>query len=238
MVSLPTPTMAPEALTATLRPTPTAGAVVHAEDGIVVLVTSAEPDSLGAWNTGCSGNVPGVVCEELASDPTTWINTDTFEVEPLTGFETWQQVEPDRWRFRLRQGIVFRDSELFTAEAPSGVAADVQSQPDGLGGYSFHGTISGKVVDDSTVDVVCDVPCPIFTKFQSPKWCASATDDDTPRPTIGLGPYNVAKWRAGVKIVSSDTLCTWCIEGEGSGEDPALPIVMWAWAHEWIGCHG
>ena len=147
-----------------------------------------------------------MVCEELTSDPMTWINTDTFVVEPLTGFESWQEIDPDRWRFRLRQGIVFHDGEPFTAEAAK-LGLDIHGDAGrGIGGYSFHGTIHGEVVDDLTVDVVCDVPCPIFprmaifTKFQSPKWWAAATEDDTPRTTIGLGPYKVVEWHAGVEV--------------------------------------
>jgi ABC-type transport system substrate-binding protein len=88
-----TPTPVAGGPTATPRPTPTPGAVVSAKD-TVILVTQAEPDQLDAWGQGCSGNVPSMVCEDIASDPLTWIDGTSFEVVPLSGVESWEQSAP------------------------------------------------------------------------------------------------------------------------------------------------
>ena len=60
---------------------------------------------------GCSGNIDNMVCQDLIADPFTWIDGATFEVQGLTGIDSWEQVSPDRWRFFLRPGITFHNGE-------------------------------------------------------------------------------------------------------------------------------
>jgi ABC-type transport system substrate-binding protein len=96
--------------------TPTPGAVIEVRD-TVVLVTNTGPDQLGAWSSACSGNVPSLVYEDLASDPLTWIDSTSFEVVPLSGVESWEQIEPNRWRFHLREGVTFHNGEPWNAAA-------------------------------------------------------------------------------------------------------------------------
>ena len=212
----PTPTLGfvstptPESMmaTATPRPTPTPGAVVSARDSIT-LVAGEEPGVLGAFSTGCSGNVPSMVCEDIASDPLTWIDSTSFEVVPLSGVNTWSQVDPNRWRFELREGVTFHNGEPWTAEAAKlGIDwhGDKGSAGHATGSYGFHGAITGEVVNPMTVDVVCDIACPIlprttmFLKFQAPEWWATASDDEKENNTVGLGPYQVVEWRRGVEV--------------------------------------
>ena len=72
--------------------------------------------------------------------------------------------------------------------------------------FSFHGVVSGEVVDDMTLDINCGKPCPIlprttiFTKFQDVGWFETATEDDIERHSVGLGPYQIVEWTAGVEI--------------------------------------
>jgi peptide/nickel transport system substrate-binding protein len=203
-----TPTPAAGGPTATPRPTPTPGAVVSAKD-TVILVTQAEPDQLDAWGQGCSGNVPSMVCEDIASDPLTWIDATSFEVVPLSGVESWEQTAPNRWRFHLREGVTFHNGEPWNAAAAKmGVDwhGDKDTAGHGTGAYGFHEVISGEVVDELTLDVVCDLNCPIlprttmFTKFQAPEWYQSAPEGEKVARTIGIGPYKVVEWRPGVEV--------------------------------------
>jgi peptide/nickel transport system substrate-binding protein len=212
----PTPTLGfvstptPDAMVATPtpQPTPTPGAVVSARD-TVRLVAGEEPTVLGAFSTGCSGNVPSMVCEDIASDPLTWIDSSTFEVVPLSGVERWEQTDPDRWRFHLREGVTFHNGEAWNAAAAKvGIDwhGDAETAGHSTGSYGFHGGISGEVVDDMTVDVVCDLNCPIlprttiFLKFQAPEWWASASEEERENTTVGLGPYRIVEWRGGVEV--------------------------------------
>ncbi|MFQ6028367.1 MAG: ABC transporter substrate-binding protein [Dehalococcoidia bacterium] len=203
-----TPTPAPQAPTATPQPTPTPGAVASARD-TVVLVTNGEPDQLGAFSQGCSGNVPSLVCEDVASDPLTWIDSETFEVVPLSGVESWSQEGPDRWRFQLRDGVTFHNGEPFNAAAAKlGIDwhGDTETAGHGTGSYGFHGGVRAEVVDELTVDVVCDVACPIFPrtamflKFQAPNWWATADEGVRDSTTMGFGPYRMVEWRRGIEV--------------------------------------
>ncbi len=203
-----TPTAAPMVATSTPRPTPTPGVVASARDSIT-LVAGEEPTVLGAFSTGCSGNVPSMVCEEVASEPLTWIDSQSFEVVPLSGGESWSQEAPDRWRFRLRDGVTFHNGEEWNAAAAKlGIDwhGDIETAGHATGSYGFHGGISSEVVDDLTVDVVCDIACPIlprttiFLKFQAPDWWASASEGERENMTVGFGPYRIVEWRRGVEV--------------------------------------
>ncbi len=202
--STPTPSASMSEATPTAAPTPTPGAAFSAKDTIV-LVTQEEPTSLGTFSDGCSGNVPSMICEEIATDPFTWIDSTNFEVVPLSGVESWSQVDPQRWRFNLRDGVEFHNGEPWNAEAVAW-NLDLNGRPDIGGGYSFHQKIGGEAVDELTVDVVCEGPCPIFprtaifTVFQAPEWYQNASEDERERNTIGIGPYRIIEWRPGVEV--------------------------------------
>lgn len=202
--STPTPEPAMAAATATPVPTPTEGAVFSAEDTIT-LVTQEEPTSLGTFSDGCSGNVPSMICEEIATDPFTWIDSTTFEVVPLSGVDSWSQVDPDTWRFNLRDGVKFHNGEAWNGEAVAWNLTQ-NGRPDIGGGFSFHQQITGEAVDELTVDVHCEKVCPIFprtaifTVFQAPEWYANASEDERERNTIGIGPYKIVEWRPGVSV--------------------------------------
>lgn len=237
--SVSTPNLAAGSAAATAAPTPTLGAVESARD-TVILVTSSEPDQLGAWSAGCSGNVPSLVCEDLTSDPLTWIDSATFEVAPLTGVERWEMIEPNRWRFFLRDGVKFHNGEPWNAAAAKmGIDfhGDRESAGNGTGSYGFHGVISGQVVGDLTVDVVCGVNCPIFPrtamflKFQAPEWYSNASDDQRDNLTIGTGPYRMVEWRRGVEVELEryeDYLPNTAFDAQG----PSIDRVFQVWLNE------
>ena len=202
--STPTPSASMSDAAPAPAATPTPIAAVSAKDTII-LVTQEEPTSLGTFSDGCSGNVPSMICEEIATDPFTWIDSTNFEVVPLSGVESWSQIDPQRWRFNLRDGVEFHNGEPWNADAVAW-NLDLNGRPDIGGGYSFHQKIEGEAVDELTVDVVCEGPCPIFprtaifTVFQAPQWYESASEDDRERNTIGIGPYRIVEWRPGVEV--------------------------------------
>ncbi len=199
----PTPSPTPFA---TVRPTFTPVPVesIIAKDTII-LVTQEEPNQLGPWSEGCQGNVPSMVCEDVASDPITWIDSNTFQVVPLSGIEGWEQTAPDTWRFTVRQGVEFHNGEPMNAEALK-LGMDIAGDPTHDGAASFHGPLHAVVVDEYTTDVICDDPCPIlprqaiFNNVQAPEWWASASEDEKTRITVGIGPYRVIEWRSGVEV--------------------------------------
>jgi peptide/nickel transport system substrate-binding protein len=203
------PQAAPVASTTVPIPSPSTPVPATDARDTVVLVTGEEPTTLGALSDGCSGNVPSMVCEEVASDPFTWIDTTTFEVVSLTGVEGWSQEAPNRWRFNLREGVTFHNGEAWNAAAAKvsiDWSGDSGTAGHGMGTYGFHGGIQAEVVDNMTVDIVCDIDCPIlprttiFLKFQAPEWWTNASEDERESMTVGLGPYKVVNWKRGVEI--------------------------------------
>ncbi|MFQ6029311.1 MAG: hypothetical protein ACE5Q6_17685, partial [Dehalococcoidia bacterium] len=70
------PTAVPQATTA-----PEPAEVMSARD-TVRFVTNEEPTTLGAASPNCGGNIQNTVCDDIASDPLTWIDDfDNFEVK-------------------------------------------------------------------------------------------------------------------------------------------------------------
>ena len=208
-------TPAPAAATAVPAapaPTPTAAPAPEqpatmARD-LLTFVTSEEPTTIGAASPNCGGNIQNTICDDLASDPLTWIDDhNDYRVVGLTGIEGWEQVGPDRWQFQLREGVTFHNGAPWNATQAK-FWIDYFGDEETSGNYnsndfSFHGVIGGEVVDEYTLDVVCGKPCPIlprttiFTKFQDVGWFQEASEDEIERFTVGLGPYRIVEWRSG-----------------------------------------
>ena len=202
------PAPAETGVTAIATATPGPATALIASDE-VIFVTPKEPASLSTWNRGCTGNTSSAICEEIASDPLAWIDSASFELVPLTGVESWSQTARDRWRFILREGVTFHNGEPWNAQAAKkglDYLGDEDSSGHGHEAFGFHGVISGKVVDNLTVDVVCDAACPIFprsaihTTFQAPEWWDNASEEARATLTVGLGPYRVVEHVPGVEV--------------------------------------
>jgi peptide/nickel transport system substrate-binding protein len=87
-------------------------------------------------------------------------DTKTLEIQPGLAIK-WEQQEPTRWRFWLRQGVKFHDGRPFTADdvvfsfnRVRAGASDLKTRVAGIK--------EAKKVDDFTVDFITDVPNPII----------------------------------------------------------------------------
>ena len=192
----PTPIPVPQA-------TSTPPAVTSGRNKVVV-VTEAEPASVGTWSEGCSGEIHSMGCQELTQDYIGWIDTKTLEPVLLSGFTKYEMIEPNRWRYTLREGVKFHNGEPWNAEAAK-LGLDwngVGSNPGNS--LSYTGVTTGEVVDEFTVDVVCEDPCPIFprtgifTEFVAPQWWATASEEEKSTTTNGFGPYRIIEYNPGV----------------------------------------
>jgi ABC-type transport system substrate-binding protein len=197
---------------ATAAPQSTAAPVelASAKDTLI-FVTRKEPTTVGGAHRNCSGNWINTACDDLASDPLTWINNETFEVEPLSPIEGWQQLQPDRWQFKLRDNVVFHNGKPWNAEAAAfwiTYAGDEETRGHGFGNdFTFHGAFKGEAVDRLTLDIVCKGACPvlpqttIYTKFFDVEWFENATTDDLLSQAMGLGPYKIIEWKREFEVV-------------------------------------
>ena len=218
------PTSAPAAsaakpTTATAAQAPQAApATAQGPSGKMVMVMSAEPPSLENWKATLSDHIPVTrnVQEAL-------LNRDPKTSE-LVGelAETWEQVNPTTWRFKLRDGVKFHSGTVLDAE---GAAAGINwtwSKENNFGMRSNIGPeFEAKAVDRLTLDVVTASTDPIlpsrlyFSPLPDP---VQIKNDAASLPTnpIGTGPYKLAEWVKGQRIVMTANPDWW---GHG-GKDP------------------
>jgi peptide/nickel transport system substrate-binding protein len=193
----PAPTAAPQA---TAMPQQPASARNEA-----VVVTEAEPGSVGAWSEGCSGEIHSLGCQEFVTDFLTWIDDSDNRVVLLSGIESYEQIAPDRWRWKIRPGVKFHNGAPFNAAAAKYGIDYNGIPPNPSAAVTWLGPdVVGEVVDDLTFDIVCPRDCPlvprsgIFTDFQDPAWFEAASEAERSSMTIGFGPYRIVDYRPGV----------------------------------------
>jgi len=132
--------------------------------------------------------------------------------------ESWEQLEPTRWRFHLRKGVKFQNGEdftaddvVFSAERTFKPASDIKTR------IQPAGTRAVKV-DDYTVDFILPSPNPILHYewdtwyIMSKKW-AEEHNSVEPQPQAGqqmsyaalhangTGPFIITEHQAGVRTV-------------------------------------
>ena len=100
-----------------------------------------------------------------------------FELEPSLAL-SWQQLEPKRWRFRIRPGVRFHDGSALTADD---VVFSIERAllRNSQRSFQLRGVETVRRVDDLTVDfllVAPDAVLPekfIYVGVMSKAWCAA-----------------------------------------------------------------
>lgn len=82
-------------------------------------------------------------------------------IEPSLA-ESWEIIEPERWRFYLREGVTFHNGNPFTADDVVFSFERATSEGSDVGN-KVNGVLAVERVDDYTVDFVTDGPNPILT---------------------------------------------------------------------------
>lgn len=193
-----------------VQPTTATQPTAVTEIQTITVVFGGEPPNLDVYqNPGCGSIGPqNFPCEHVASDPLTYIDTATSEIVPLSGVDRWEQIDPDRWRFYLRDGVKFHNGEAWNAAAAESSLDWFGATENGNSVLSYAGFFNGEAVagEDLQVDVVCTEACPIFPRtgfmiwFQAPEWYSQASDLERAKNTVGFGPYEITSHRPGIDI--------------------------------------
>ena len=129
--------------------------------GELIVVANQEPQSMQAQVTYKEINGVGLrnVIENL-----TRIDPETNEILPMLA-TSWEQVEPTRWHFTLREGVNFHDGSPMDGEA---VAVSINWLWSDENNYSVREMmgpqITAEAVDESTVAVITAAPDPLLPR--------------------------------------------------------------------------
>lgn len=174
-----------------------------ADDKAIVIVAPTEPDTLEPCES--SNEDIGRIVKQNINETLT--DVDPTDGSPLPRLATsWEQVDPQTWRFHLRDDVVFDDGEPFNAEA---VVFNIERAFSGdfvcaQIGKAFSGyTLTAKAVDEHTVEVTADRPAPILpTRFSMLTMASPKTTKNEPvRNAAGTGAYRFVEWTAGDSVV-------------------------------------
>lgn len=159
--------------------------------------------------------------------------------------ESWTQVNPTTWRFKLRPGVKFHDGTPFTADDVVFSYERARSDTSQLRAYSNAAGIPKKI-DDLTVEFTTNGPNPIMLEhvatinIMSKAWCekhkcmkpqnfAGKEDMITAREANGTGPYSLVSRQPDVKTVLKKNPNWWGIKAgdfDGNIDDVVYtPIV-------------
>ncbi len=117
--------------------------------------------------------------------------TPDYQIEPLLA-ESWEFVEPNTWRFVLRQGVTFHDGTPFTAEAVQWSFGRVARAGGGSIGVD---ETSVTVVDDFTVEITPSRPNRrLVEQLNHPVYSIVAPNTEPADTRVGTGPYKEVEY--------------------------------------------
>ena len=137
-------------------------------------------------------------------------------IEPALA-ESWEVVDPLRWRFRLRQGVKFHDGSMLSADDVV-FSIERSQHPNGSNRALTSRLGRAKKVDAATVDLELESPNPVLLVYllsaaiMSRAWCerhgivrpqayAGGEETHAVRHAMGTGSYRLESHEPGVRTV-------------------------------------
>lgn len=112
--------------------------------------------------------------------------TPDYQIEPLLA-ESWEFVEPNTFRFTLREGVTFHDGTPFTAEAVVWTMGRIAEAGGGVLGVDENSTMA---IDDLTVEITPARPnLRLVEQLNHPNNSIIAPNTEPATTRIGTGPF-------------------------------------------------
>ena len=179
-----------------------AGTALGAEpEGTLTVAVIQENQSMQAQMIFKEVNAVGLrnVIESL-----TMINPVTGELDPVLA-TSWEPVDEETWRFRLREGVTFHDGSPFNAESAAFLVNWVWDPANRFGIREANAgeAITAEVVDEYSIDVRNSRgPDPILPHRLYLAGITSMEQiqndlENVDRIPVGTGPYRFSDWATG-----------------------------------------
>lgn len=174
---------------------------------------------------------PAIIFNSALFDGLTRLNKDG-SLSPGLAL-SWEAVEPTRWRFKLREGVVFSNGRPFDANAivhAIGYLTAPGPASEGLRREMSPFLVGAEAVDPSTVDIITKFPVPALPRYaavllivEPGAWKELGPDGFADKPA-GTGPMIAESWAPG-RIVFKRNPTSWRPAGIDGVEFLLLPDV-------------
>ena len=191
------------------------------------IVLSQEPPTLEPCESSLTST--GIVVRSNITEPLIERDPTSGDLQPLlaTG---WRQTSPTEWTFDVRSGVTFSNGAPFTAADAAfsidrAVNSDLQCNVDG---YVFGDEkLEIGAPTDTTLTVTTQKPDPILPlRISFVEMVPRSTSmTEKVREPIGTGPYAVADWEYGQKLVLARNDRYW-------GVKPSFARAEYQWRSE------
>jgi peptide/nickel transport system substrate-binding protein len=148
--------------------------------------------------------------------------TPDYEIEPVLATE-WEFVEPNTWRFTLREDITFHDGQPFDAEAAKFTLDRIAEAG---GGTLQVDENSAKVIDEFTLEVTPKVENRrLVEQLVHPQNSMVAPGTDPGKEPVGTGPFRFVSYEQEQQLVVERNDDYW-------GEAPTLDRITFRFIPE------
>lgn len=191
------------------------------------IVLQQEPPTLEPCESSLTST--GIVVRSNITEPLIERDPTSGDLRPLLS-TAWRQTSPTEWTFDVRPGVTFSNGAPFTAADAAyavdrAVNSDLQCNVDG---YVFGDEkLRIAAPTDTTLTVATESPDPILPlRLSFVEMVPRGTSmTEKVREPIGTGPYAIADWEYGQKLVLARNPTYW-------GAAPAFARAEYQWRSE------
>lgn len=128
---------------------------------------------------------------------------------------SWEATDATTWRFTIREGVTFTNGEALDANTVK-ASIDIYRAPDSVVASRYRNIKEVVVVDDHTVDILTSVPDPFLPNALTDNafilpigYLTEVGKEGFASAPIGTGPYVLANWVRGDRIVLTANPSYW-----------------------------